>query len=218
MKGRIYRYVVRVDAGAAPNPFAGWCSLAICKPGIRKTAQIDDWVIGQRSRMPNHLIYVMQVQERLSFAEFWKDPRFRDKRADRCASSDNIYRPSSNGQLVQVPNLVHDQRDTERDTGGRNVLVSERFWYFGDKSAKVPDDLAHLLHHGRGHSLHINRRDGDIDLLERWLASQPAGLRGAPIDIDILRPLQCARPANPCGVARRSGPPTIPPTTFGQCC
>ena len=51
MKDRIFRYVVRFDSGAAPNPFGGWCSLAICKPGIRRTAGVTDWIIGLRSRI-----------------------------------------------------------------------------------------------------------------------------------------------------------------------
>src|SRR5678816_873168 len=58
MKDRIYRYIVRVDSGAAPNPFGGWCSLAICKPAIRRTAQRGDWIIGLRSHQPDHVIYV----------------------------------------------------------------------------------------------------------------------------------------------------------------
>jgi hypothetical protein len=35
---RLFSYTVRVDDGAAPNPFRGLCTLAICKPAIRRGA------------------------------------------------------------------------------------------------------------------------------------------------------------------------------------
>lgn len=41
--GQIYSYVLRYDDGVAPNPYGGVCTLAICKPVIRKKPK---WVIG----------------------------------------------------------------------------------------------------------------------------------------------------------------------------
>ena len=41
---RIHSYVVRYDSGFAPNPFYGYCTLATCKPNIRRSADIGDWV------------------------------------------------------------------------------------------------------------------------------------------------------------------------------
>jgi len=38
----LYSYTVRYDDGAAPNPFNGMCTLAICKPAIRRTAAPGD--------------------------------------------------------------------------------------------------------------------------------------------------------------------------------
>ena len=43
---RVYMYVVDRDFGFAPNPFHGVCTLATCKPAIRKGARVGDWVIG----------------------------------------------------------------------------------------------------------------------------------------------------------------------------
>ena len=34
------------DYGFAPNPFFGFCTLANCKPKIRKSANVGDWIIG----------------------------------------------------------------------------------------------------------------------------------------------------------------------------
>lgn len=188
MTERIYRYVVRVDSGAAPNPFGEWCSLAICKPNIRRTAQVGDWIVGQRSRLSDRVIYVMQVEECLSFAAFWNDPRFRAKRPDRCISSDNIYRKDESGALIQVPNRVHQPRDMERDLRGARALVSRRYWYFGDQSPRIPADLAHLLHEGRAYSLPANRRETDVERLVTWLSEWTCGIHGDPIDWRLLRP------------------------------
>jgi hypothetical protein len=43
---QLYSYVLRVDRGAAPNPFWGVCTLTICKPVIRRNAEVGDWIIG----------------------------------------------------------------------------------------------------------------------------------------------------------------------------
>ena len=34
----VYSYIVAYDSGFAPNPFHGTCTLACCKPTIRRTA------------------------------------------------------------------------------------------------------------------------------------------------------------------------------------
>ena len=47
---KIYSYILKNDSGASPNPFWGICTLTICKPAIRRTANIGDWVIGTGSK------------------------------------------------------------------------------------------------------------------------------------------------------------------------
>ncbi len=188
MKDRIYRYVVRYDAGAAPNPFGGWCSLAICKPTVRRSAQAGDWIIGLRSQQTNRVIYVMQVEERLTFSQYWYDSRFKAKRPENCASSDNIYRPDSNEVLVQVPNSVHNSNDIERDLSGQRVLVGRRYWYFGNQSPDLPPYLVHLIHRTQGHSLPKNRREEDVQDLLNWLSQWPCGIHGSPLDEDLVNP------------------------------
>lgn len=48
MKGKptLFSYVIPHDGGSAPNPYFGICTLAICKPVIRRTAKVEDWVVG----------------------------------------------------------------------------------------------------------------------------------------------------------------------------
>lgn len=40
----LFSYILKIDDGAAPNPFWGQCTLTICKPKIRKTADNGDWL------------------------------------------------------------------------------------------------------------------------------------------------------------------------------
>ena len=187
MTQRIFRYVVRYDQGVAPRPFDGYCSLAICKPRIRANAAAGDWVIGFRTCSPGDVIYVMQVEEVLSFTQYWTDVRFRKRRPHaRSSTPDNIYRPITGGAVEQVPNHVHNVTDVSTDVGGRYVLVSQRFWYFGDASPMIPNELVHLIHTGRGHAAGKGRRPDDIEQLVQWLRSWPTGLLGEPVDRSLV--------------------------------
>ena len=47
---KLYSYCLKHDRGAAPNPFWGVCTLVICKPVIRRTADVGDWVVGFGSK------------------------------------------------------------------------------------------------------------------------------------------------------------------------
>src|SRR6266498_3405408 len=73
---RLFTYILRHDDGAAPNPFRGMCSLAICKPGIRRVAKPDDWVAGLGSKnapsgdLSGRLVYAMRVEKVLSLKDY----------------------------------------------------------------------------------------------------------------------------------------------------
>ena len=179
---RIFRYVVRLDQGGSPNPFGSWCSLAVCKPVIRRTARVGDWIIGLRSRASDHVVYAMHVDAVLSLGDYWKDPRFRAKRPGRCDTPDNFYRPRRDGTLAYVCNDLHGPQALVADASGRNALVSWRYWYFGAASPQLPTDLVHLVHSGQGHALQVNRHPADLLLLQRWLSFLPKGAHGRPID------------------------------------
>lgn len=78
---RLFSYVVRYDSGFAPNPFYGSCTLATCKPDIRRSAQPKDWVVGTGSAdrwrdRGTRLVHAMKVGEAMDFRSFWDDPRF----------------------------------------------------------------------------------------------------------------------------------------------
>ncbi len=81
----LYTYVVRYDLGFAPNPYHGYCTLAVCMTKIRKGVKVGDWVLGTGSarkgiRRGGYAVYAMRVTEKLSFDQYWIDKRFRKKR------------------------------------------------------------------------------------------------------------------------------------------
>lgn len=182
MSARIFRYVVRVDCGSAPRPYGGFCTLAICKPRIRKAAAVGDWVVGFRSHASDQVVYAMKVAEILSFQQYWIDARFQDRRPHASPIPDNIYCQQENGEFQQVPNPVHDEGNIAGDLSGYNVLIGTRFWYFGAASVALPTELIHLVPYPRGHTVHKNRRPDDIAQMERWLAAWPHGVHGEPRD------------------------------------
>ena len=70
-----FMYVVKVDSGFSPNPLGGVCTLACCKPTIRKNANVGDWVIGTSpSPDAGRLIYAMRVTRGLTFDMYFDDP------------------------------------------------------------------------------------------------------------------------------------------------
>ena len=149
---KFYAYKMGHDYGFAPNPFHGTLTLANCKPKIRLGASVGDWVIGTGSKhmgLYDHLIHLMQVSEKLTFQQYWEDPRFEIKKPVYNGSlvrlyGDNIYYPvpgEAYGQLKSF-HSHHDGRLHEdhlkRDTKGKYVLISNHFWYFGNKNFLVP--------------------------------------------------------------------------------
>ena len=150
---KLYSYIVARDFGFAPNPFYDFCTLATCKPRIRKTATVGDWVIGtgSKSKQRNgYLVYAMRVTETMSFDEYWKDARFCNKRPDMHASvkksfGDNIYHkdPDSN-EWCQVDSHhsygdgTSNHKNVCKDTKVDRVLVSDDFIYWGATGPKLP--------------------------------------------------------------------------------
>lgn len=86
----LFIYVVARDFGFAPNPFHGCCSLATCKPDIRRSADLGDWVMGvggSRLKATGRCIYLMEVTEVTTYDQYWNDERFLVKRPLRNGSS-----------------------------------------------------------------------------------------------------------------------------------
>lgn len=136
-----YIYRVDHDRGFAPNVDHGICTLCGCKiSSIESWAQQGSWVIGiggNGTGKPNKLIYTMEVEQVLPYANF--RARYRRK---------STYLRG------------------KRVSPAANVLLSRKFYYFGDRAVDLPKELQHIVIHGRGCKLVL---DEDIARLSKYL-------------------------------------------------
>lgn len=149
----LYSYVVARDYGFAPNPFYNACTLATCKPLIRRYASIGDWIVGtgsKRKRLQDHLVFAMQVAETLSYDQYWADPRFRNKKpiltgSLKQAFGDNIYHRDTRTRGWIQENSHHSFKDGRpnprnivHDTQTDRMLVGFDFVYWGQFGPLIP--------------------------------------------------------------------------------
>lgn len=189
----LFTYTIPIDDGAAPNPFYGMCSLAICKPGIRKIARPDDWVAGLGAKnapsgdLSNRLVYAMRVEEVLSMADYDRLAPSRwphripyvDSLALQERLGDCIY-DFSTGTPTQRRG-VHGLNNMATDLRGCNVLVSRDFYYFGNQAIPLPDDLSAICHQNQGFRSRSNAPY--VQQFVAWIrstVSQPGKIYGWP--------------------------------------
>jgi len=176
MMPRLFTYTIPFDDGAAPNPFRGMCSLAICKPGIRRVAKSEDWVVGTGSKkspsgdLSGRLVYAMRVEEVLSLSDY--DRQAQAKWPHRIPDLDSLDLSErlgdciydySRGCPVQRPG-VHNAANRETDLSGQNVLISRDFYYFGSRAVKLPSSLLPICHQTQGH-----RSDSNAPYFDRFV-------------------------------------------------
>lgn len=158
---QIFSYVVDHDYGLAPNPENGLCSLARCKYGtpekanLVEKARVDDWVIGTVGKnntkgssniLAGGLLYAMKVTEKITLKEYVaRYPYRRDAQFQGGCDQENL--------------------------GGRFALLSDIYFYFGNKAISLDDlpqyDAHPIAKKGPGY-----RRDFDeayVLKLEAWL-------------------------------------------------
>lgn len=193
---RLFSYVVARDFGFAPNPFYGSCTLACCKPDIRRVAAIGDWIIGtgsHRNGRGERIVFGMQVSEALTFTEYWKDTRFKSKRpflrgSKKQAFGDNIYHKRSDGTWAQesshhsLANNAPNPTNIAHDTQTNRVLVGEDYVYWGGEGPLIPIAIRkRLCKRGPGHksNFSVNFVEEVVD----WIRSTGAhGYAGTPFD------------------------------------
>lgn len=197
---QLYSYVVARDYGFAPNPFFGVCTLATCKPEIRRSATAGDWVVGTGSKIKNrqgNLVYVMQVAEKITFDRYWSHSRFQLKKPNLSGSmkqrfGDNIYHSGPDGHWRQsnshhsledgLPNHQNIRRDTKADS----VLLGFTFAYWGGTGPYIPScfrnwDGKDLCKSGTGHRCLFPT--SMVDAFVDWFMSfDERGFLGDPLD------------------------------------
>jgi hypothetical protein len=203
MGAKLYSYVVRYDSGFAPNPFYGFCTLATCKPLVRKSAQVGDWIVGtgradKKTNRGDHIVHAMQVTETMDFRCYDADPRFLRKKPMRQGGrkqscGDNIYfRDADNNRWLQRDSF-HTNPDgslkpehVTRDTGVDRVLISDKYYYFGGLGPKFPAQFRDFAGYDICRKVRQRKRVEDADLiaeLEGWLKSLgEMGYVGMPMD------------------------------------
>lgn len=194
---KTYLYKLTSDRGGAPcapPPRVGeeaLLTLSICKPAIRRTAQVGDRVIGVTSRALAEsegypmlaVIYAAKITGAL-------DPR--DYYAE---SSAFMHRPDciyefhqANGQLVHAGRtpLHADPAYAARDVGkypfyrNARTLLSTDFRYFGSEAVVIPARFPGLLHVvealGQGHRVFDERSPeaAELDGLFKMLWKKPS--------------------------------------------
>lgn len=203
----LYSYTVAIDDGAAPNPYGGVCTLTICKPAIRRKAQVGDWIVGLGSKtapgsrdMGHCVIYAMQVSQVMSLADYdahcraslrAKLPVWRASEPFEHQVGDCLYRQGADGNWSQRPG-VHGRGNQPKDLRGENALLAEEnFFYFGDLGVDLAVEFRSICHPTQGHKVHANN-DIKEDVV-RWLQGglgagyRPRILYGKPVHRHLVR-------------------------------
>ena len=200
--GKAYFYVVDRDFGFAPNPFHGYCSLATCKPGIRRKADVGDWVIGiggSRLGATGRCVFAMRISRKIIFDEYWSNPEYLDKKPVRNGSGkmlvgDNIYHFDSAAKRWRQADSHHSNADgsvnlhnLRVDTQIDNVLISHHFFYFGIEAPTVPKGLLDSIGYKNGRNYRVFHEIACAALID-WLHTSFRGslntVKADPFDFD----------------------------------
>lgn len=187
---QLYTYVVKHDTGLAPNPFWGWCTLAVCTPNHQGSkVQPGDWIAGFLGKQHGHkFLYAMEVSERIHMDAYFKDERFIEKRPhvrgswmQRCG--DNFYSFDRLGKWQQHKTRFHTgPEDIARDTRNPWVFVAKKFWYLGREAQPLPARLKPLAG-GRG--ARVNHPSSLADQFKKWVQENfTDGVSALPRDIE----------------------------------
>jgi len=181
----VYIYVVDRDFGFAPNPFHGYCTLATCKPGIRKMSNVGDWVVGLgggRLKATGRCIFAMRVSNKTTFNDYWSNPIYLAKKPVRNGSSrmlvgDNIYHFDPKNQKWNQSDSHHSNPDgsvnpknLKTDTKSDKVLIADHFYYFGKDAPSVPTHFLASIGYKNGRNYRVfdsNACAGLIDWLKK---------------------------------------------------
>ena len=166
---KLFSYTIPYDDGAAPNPFWNICTLVICKPVIRRTAEVGDWIVGLGSKnspmgdLSEKIIYIMLVTKKISMREYNnyckqylpnKIPDIQNQDQRRHVG-DCIYDFSVSNEGKLRPG-VHTEENRPTDLRGKNALLSSHFYYFGDNPIDLQPQFHSMIKSNQGHKSTAN--------------------------------------------------------------
>ena len=145
-----YAYRMDHDTGFAPNLDFGLCTLSGCKTNtVERWAEKGSWVIGIGGRGTNQ-------SDRLIYA---------------MNVEENLTYPAFATRYPRKSQYL-------REKSVKSVLVSRRYFYFGDSAIDLPTELRHLIIERQGC---IRVSDTDVSQLEKYLLSNFGyGVHGKP--------------------------------------
>ena len=177
----IWSYVVAYDEGSAPCVDNNLLTLCICKPLIRRGANIGDWIIGfAKKKIGQNLItYVAEITEKISMEEYFLDS---SKRLDK------IYNVVDNKMVHYGGDIHNSPRNWKTDINGKYCLISQNFWYFGKDHRSNPEELYELYYPYVGQKKIINPEE--LNKLKNYMNGIENGVHSHPKDMTIyLNPI-----------------------------
>ena len=189
-----YFYKLKFDSGGAPCVHRNLLSLAICKPSVRASADVGDWIFGfgAKSTIGEKLVYVAEVTDKLPNGAYYKDARFHSR-------PDCIYR-WSRGRLEWKPGSRFHEGGHEKDIGlpphdRAAVLLSTNFRYLGREGTEHYKNVYPILAHavarlGQGHRVnHSAELEEALRALQKelWRRFPSRQRLGRPNDGDFSR-------------------------------
>jgi hypothetical protein len=162
------------------------CTLACCKPQIRKCAKLGDYILGTGAALPKltgHLTYWMRVDEIFTFDSYWVAWRLRRKKPTVNGTTFLRYGDNINnrhgGDAYKQEDSCHSREDgtvslgdLHRDTGTTDkVLVAHEFAFFGRQGIEIPAELDFVVKRGPGHRCRF--KDEQVADVMAWLQMLP---------------------------------------------
>lgn len=166
---RIWRYVIANDDDVAPHvdKDGQLLTLCLCKPLIRKYADVDDWVLAFKgaslSKAKGNLCWVGRITEKLAIGDYQKKyPHRRDA----------IYayiNTNGEGKLKKIKghDIHPDAASIKTDLSGVNCLLFTEFMKFDD-DIRLPENLENLVYAYRGQKYRTDANTDYLSHLVTW--------------------------------------------------
>ena len=177
---KLFSYIVKYDWGAAPNPYWGYCTLVICKPRIRNSTAVGNWIVGSGSAnnpydgkdYSNKIIYAMKVTDVVELEKYneiclgktdygdklaKKIPKYSSKNYPERMGDCIYYNISYEPKKADMRLGVHGNDCLKRDLSSNKALISNHYYYFGEKAIDIKGDLEPIIATTQGHRSNANK-------------------------------------------------------------
>jgi hypothetical protein len=158
VKSKVYIYRMICDKGIAPNYNGEKASLALCKPRIRQSASVGDYVIGltastiletennvsYKNNPKDAIVWIGQVSDKLTFSQYNTLCNRNRKMKIKIPTKYGI----GDCQIISETKFrpyPHEKSYMPRNLSGKNVLLFKRFKHFREKDNNFTEFLPKKL-------------------------------------------------------------------------